>query len=90
MDQWIKGKEVIYLNTPMGQRPGEFLIKFGSKMWVLGGSWGSKNRSWERSWGVLGGSGRSWGVLGCLGGPGALQIKKNRSWEGSWEVLGGS
>ena len=56
IDQWIKGNKADYLNTPMGQRPGEFLIKFGSKMWVLGGSWGSKNRSWEGSWGVLGGS----------------------------------
>ena len=26
MDQWIKGKEAIYLNTPMGQRPGELVF----------------------------------------------------------------
>ena len=25
IDQWIKGKEAVYLNTPMGQRPGEFV-----------------------------------------------------------------
>ena len=40
----------------LGRLLGRFLIDFGSKMGVLGGSWGSKNRSWEGSWGVLGGS----------------------------------
>ena len=40
----------------LGRLLGRFLMDFGSKMGVLGGSRGSKNRSWEGSWGVLGGS----------------------------------
>ena len=30
MDQWIKRKQALYLNTPMGQRPGEFT----PKLWI--------------------------------------------------------